>query len=376
MAVCSRCIVPDSFPGINFNNEICSFCQDYKNHEAIPRAAPEPLELVLGQTENNSRYDCLVPISGGKDSSYILYYVVKRLGLKPFAVFCDTGFTHPLAKKNVNTICRKLGVEWATVKSPHNYRRKAVIEAIRISRYLGRLFGVCKNCENNLRTAALNQARELGITTIIWGSTDYGDTIDTYHQRFADQPSFRHRFGNGMMLLGLKTMMSMLSRAFIRGSYHIVKFAYYLVRDNFDIKAPGGLKRLNPLYQVPFNANGAIRTVYFFNHVPYDPEMQLRVLKEELAWDSISGKDTRMDCRLRCLENFNKLSRTGLSSDGFIMANLVRADLMSRETALKKEAAIRESIVRDCRETLKLLGLSGYPLLAPRSAITPMGVKM
>ncbi len=375
MAVCSRCIIPDSFPGIRLENNVCSFCRDQEKHTTMPAPAAEPLEAIIPRDSGPGRYDCLVPVSGGRDCSFILYYLVRLLGRKPFAVFFDSGLSHPQARKNIYTVCRKLGVEWATVRPPHHFQRKAAIEAMHISKAAGRFFGVCMVCENNLRTAALNQARELGISCIVWGSTDYEDTLDRYRDKLPATTTFRQRFSNGLLKEDMEFLVSSAS-PLLRSFHHTARFAYYLVRDNFDIRAPGGLKRLNPLYQVPGNRNGKIQAVYFFHHVPYHPELQARTLRQELEWEPLTGNDTRIDCRLHCFENYNMLSRTGITSDGFVMANLVRAGLMDRETALKQEASIRETIVHDCRETLRVLGFFNYPLLGSGSAITPIAPKM
>ena len=47
-------------------------------------------------------YDCVVPLSGGKDSVYVLYYTVKKLGLRAIAVSYDNGFVHEVAIRNMN----------------------------------------------------------------------------------------------------------------------------------------------------------------------------------------------------------------------------------------------------------------------------------
>ena len=94
---CRRCIMPATFPGITFNRQgVCNFCASY-----VPRPAlgKEKLREVL-TAQSGTSYDCLVPVSGGKDSTYLLYYAIKVLGLSVIAFNYDSGFQLQLAREN------------------------------------------------------------------------------------------------------------------------------------------------------------------------------------------------------------------------------------------------------------------------------------
>ena len=70
MKRCTRCILPETFLGIEFDeNGVCNYCLDY---EPMKVYGEEAFEAVLSEYRNNgAKYDCLVPISGGRDSSYL-----------------------------------------------------------------------------------------------------------------------------------------------------------------------------------------------------------------------------------------------------------------------------------------------------------------
>jgi len=59
-------------------------------------------------------FDCVVGVSGGRDSSYLLYYVKKILGLRPLAVHYDNGFDSDTSVSNIFNVCKKLNVELET----------------------------------------------------------------------------------------------------------------------------------------------------------------------------------------------------------------------------------------------------------------------
>src|SRR3954469_24456180 len=101
--ICTRCIMDDSVKEISYDEKgECTFC---KIHDELDRKFPldtsADLELKKIVTEirndgKNKRYDCIVGISGGRDSSYTLLSVVK-LGLRPLVVHFDNGWNSELA---------------------------------------------------------------------------------------------------------------------------------------------------------------------------------------------------------------------------------------------------------------------------------------
>jgi 3'-phosphoadenosine 5'-phosphosulfate sulfotransferase (PAPS reductase)/FAD synthetase len=354
---------------------VCGFCRDEKlkiaNNDAERSYQLDVLRqsLTSHKSSGNNNYDCLVPVSGGKDSSYILYYLVREMKLKPFAVFFDSGFTHDMARKNVENICTKLGVDWTIIKSPHDYRRKAVVEAFYLwkSRRDFPLF--CNNCENNLRAMAINEALAKGISHVIWGSTDYEDSASVYKSSNASRKTFRESYGNTSILASLSRLYHD-GLPLLRNPYHIFKHYYYIVRDNFDMKVPGGLKKIYPIFEVPFNYS-PVEVVYLFDYIDYNPLKQIDVLKKELGWEAPAGKESRMDCRLHCFINYSSLYRTNITNDGFVMAKLVRKGLMDRSEALKREDLIRKSLDSDCLETTRYLGIKKFEIIPVRGKKKP-----
>jgi hypothetical protein len=115
--VCSRCLLNSSFPRIHFDEKgVCSVCQEYDQWWGQWSAKKEEkrkiLDRIVKQAKSkNKEFDALVPLSGGKDSTYVLYVAQQELGLKCLAYTLDIGYLSDHARRNVENTCRKLGVE-------------------------------------------------------------------------------------------------------------------------------------------------------------------------------------------------------------------------------------------------------------------------
>jgi glucosamine--fructose-6-phosphate aminotransferase (isomerizing) len=122
---CTKCILPETFPNIEYDKDgICNYCNAYHR---IDYKGKESLELIVNDFRNkDSGPDCLVPFSGGRDSSYALHYVVKEIGLKPIAFSYDWGMLTDLARRNQARMCGKLGVEHILVSADIRKKRENI----------------------------------------------------------------------------------------------------------------------------------------------------------------------------------------------------------------------------------------------------------
>lgn len=130
--VCTRCVMDTSAPDIAFDADgRCSYCRDFESRAAstifasadVKRAKLDALVARIKQQGRGRAYDCIVGVSGGVDSSWVLVQAME-LGLRPLAVHMDNGWNSELAQSNISNLIRTLGVDLYThVIEWHEYRR-------------------------------------------------------------------------------------------------------------------------------------------------------------------------------------------------------------------------------------------------------------
>lgn len=346
MKYCIKCNIPESFPNIEFENDLCFFC---RSHDKKPKITKEIIGeenlLKVLSTQGNGKYDCIVPVSGGKDSSYILYYIVRKLNLKPLAVFFDNGYITDYAKENIHNICSLLNVD-LEVEKISSYRLKMIKEAWYINKYWDNAtFGFCGNCENNIRSLAINSANKHQIKYMLWGSTDYENSADNFHK--VDEPTFRNSYGgSGNPLRGLIKFLKFNFRIIfltkasivkkIKILSHYIKYLFFYVMDNVSMNAPAGIAKYNPYLEISFIRDNP-QTIYFYEYIKYDPESQIKLLIDELSWKAPSGRTLKMDCKLHDIGNYLHYRQKGITDTGFKLSVLVRNNLLARSEALVRE---------------------------------------
>jgi len=118
---CNKCITNDSVKSIKLDlNGICQFCHMQEGMEKefpLNDYSEQKLFDIVNKIKKESsklEFDCVVGVSGGRDSSYLLYYVKKILGLRPLAVHYDNGFDSDTSVSNIFNVCKKLNVELET----------------------------------------------------------------------------------------------------------------------------------------------------------------------------------------------------------------------------------------------------------------------
>ncbi len=117
---CSRCIYDETVPLIKFNEDgLCNYCEihdnlcaQYPDGEAGERAL-KSLVAKIKQSAKGKKYDCIVGVSGGCDSSYLIVRLVE-LGLKPLAVHFDNTWNSEIATQNIYKVLDSLNVDLET----------------------------------------------------------------------------------------------------------------------------------------------------------------------------------------------------------------------------------------------------------------------
>jgi N-acetyl sugar amidotransferase len=119
--VCTNCIVDTSDPSIKFDEQgVCDQCNDYKRNVeskidwAKKKVEFEKIVCKIKNDGKNHDFDCLLGISGGVDSSYMLHLAVKDFGIRPLVFHVDGGWNSELAVNNIQVMVDKLGLDLYT----------------------------------------------------------------------------------------------------------------------------------------------------------------------------------------------------------------------------------------------------------------------
>lgn len=119
--VCARCTYDETVPSISFDEQgICNYCRMvekliFEYQTGLPQGEIE-LQRIVDQVKKDGRgksYDCVVGVSGGTDSSYMIYWAIQK-GLRPLAVHYDNTYNTSTATENIRKVLTKLKVDLFT----------------------------------------------------------------------------------------------------------------------------------------------------------------------------------------------------------------------------------------------------------------------
>lgn len=127
---CAKCLLPQTMPFIEFDARgVCNYCRNWKS--PLVRGSDELEKIISPLRDENGRADCLLTLSGGRDSSYALHFVKTVLGMNPIAYSYDWGMLTDLGRRNQARMCGSLGVEHilvsADIRKKRSYIKKNVL---------------------------------------------------------------------------------------------------------------------------------------------------------------------------------------------------------------------------------------------------------
>lgn len=163
--LCVRCGLTDAHPDAQLNDDgICQPCLFYDRYrdDAAAYFSTEAAfeELFVDVRRGDGSADCLMLLSGGKDSTYALYQLVEH-GLTPLVFSLDNGYISEGAKANIRRAVDDLGLElvWGTTPAMNEIFADS----------LRQFSNVCQGCFKTVYTLGISLARERGLTRIVTG---------------------------------------------------------------------------------------------------------------------------------------------------------------------------------------------------------------
>jgi hypothetical protein len=117
---CTRCVLPENFRNISFDADgVCNYCHNHEKYIGFFRRYALAEEMFLQQVQANRgkyRDDCAAGLSGGKDSCYVLYQLVKKYKLNVLAITTDNGWLEERARDNIKKVVSDLGIDHVVLR--------------------------------------------------------------------------------------------------------------------------------------------------------------------------------------------------------------------------------------------------------------------
>lgn len=172
---CVRCINDKTVRHISFDSEgVCNFCREYEkyagklhDYEALEKNFLNRISNRAGDGCAKHRYDAAVGFSGGKDSAFVLYQLVKVYGLKVKAFTLDNGFMSPEAKDKIRSMVSKLGVEHEFVALDQTLVKEMYRQIA------GKFLSPCMCCAFIGYAVMINYASKVDAAVMIHGRSPY-----------------------------------------------------------------------------------------------------------------------------------------------------------------------------------------------------------
>ena len=166
---CVRCGYPETSENIDFDElGLCKACRSSEQKMKISWDVREKnLQKILNEYKNLSadNYDCIVPISGGKDSAYQLYLLTEVYGLTPLAVTFSHNWFTETGRYNLQNILEKTNVDHLEFTPKRGLVNKLARES------LFKIGDACWHCHTGVEAFPLNIACKFKIPLLIYGES-------------------------------------------------------------------------------------------------------------------------------------------------------------------------------------------------------------
>ena len=317
--ICKICASDTSINSLSLDqNQVCQFCHIHNEMEKEYPLNEQSFENLTKISEKikkdgvGKKYDCVVGVSGGKDSSYLLYFVKKKLNLNPLAVHYDNGFDSETSVSNILRVCEQLNVDLETKVADWNK-----FKSITRSFFLAGVSDPDTPTDIGIFKTMYETAYKEKIKYVFNGHSFRTEGIEPLDWTYMDG-------------LYLKNIHS------IYGDGNIDSF------DNFEL-----------LDLIKFNIIGQIKTILPLNYIRYDEKTVVDELQKNFDWTNYGGHHhesllTKFVVSYYLPKKFGiDRRRTGLSA--MIRSNKISKeealDILSKPPILNDEKELKEYIL-------------------------------
>ena len=312
MMICNNCVLDENFPGIAFDEKgLCNHCRHQKEEDErllLRQKYEDKFKVLIEEYKGKNSYDCLLAYSGGKDSTYTLYLLKKKYGLRVLALSYDNWFQSQKANENIRNVVQHLNVDHLTVAPSFETFQQIIKEVVTGSeiyspKALERASSICTTCISLIRFACFKLALEKEIPFIIFGMSPGQAPIATSVVR--TNPG----------------MIKKTQDIIYQPLYKLLgdKIRPYFLEERDFAKKERFPYSINPLSFSDYNEETILQTIY------------------EFGWRNPDDTDRNStNCLLNSFANAVHKKQYGYNPYAFELANLVRDGNLDRLTALEK----------------------------------------
>lgn len=299
---CTNCVMDTTDSKISFDeNGVCDFCNDFKSN-ILPTWKPvdenpelEKIAERIRAAGKGKKYDCIIGLSGGVDSSYLCYVAKEKMHLRPLAFVVDTGWNLEVADKNIKRVVDYLGIDLHTEVVDWDEMRDLQVAFLKSQ-------VACQDLpqDHAIFAALYNYAVTSGIKYVLTGANNATEFLRApiewvYQNDVVFIKDVHKKFGT-----------SQLKRFPMCG---MVKYRIYypFIR---------GMKRVAPL-----------------NLIPYDKKSIQKFLIEKMGWEPYENKHYE-DRFTRFYEGYYLPHKFGYDKRKCYFSNLIMTGEMTRDEAL------------------------------------------
>lgn len=304
MKRCAKCNLPETHETIVFDDMgICNICRqhEFKKEQIDWSANKIELDDLIENHRGKYDYDCIVPFSGGKDSTWALYYLVKEYKLNPLVVRFDHGFFRPGLEENVKKTFRRLGVDSITFTP--NWK---VVQKLMLASFLEK-GDFCWHCHTGIFSYPMWVALEKKIPLIFWGepSAEYAAYYSYQQKEEVDEKRF-NKFTN----LGISSLDM-----------------YIRLGGNVDERS------LKPYTYPPLDQLRLLnyRSVCLGSYIEWDVKKQSAIIQAELGWEGSEVENVpptygyeKIECAMQGVRDYIKYIKRGYSRPSHLVAIDIR----------------------------------------------------
>ena len=339
MKYCRKCLYPEcsAIPLTFDDNGICSGCRISEEKKKIDwEERAKLLEKVFDRyrSKDGSNYDCIIPVSGGKDSHFQTYIVKEVYGMNPLLVTYNHQFNTAKGIRNLTNMVVKFGCDHVRfTPNPQLLPR-----LMRVS--LEKMGDPCWHCHAGIFTFPVQVAVKFNIPLIVWGEQVFMELGGMYSHNDMVEMTRKFRREHGMRGYDAEDMVDE------KENIRLSDLKWGIYPSDEEIERVG------------------VRGIYLNNFIPWDPKAQTELMIKEYEFET-SKQPRSFNCydNVECphcngMHDYLKWLKFGYGRGTDHSVDLIRSGRMKRKTGIEMVRKYDSERPKDLDRLLKFMGVS------------------